>query len=104
MSKTSTRLESSLASRRVLAALAATVAVSMGAAAQRAEPPRFEFFPGGTYDNKVPTPESILGYPVGAYHTNYAGLERWLGAVRANERVRVVKYGESVERRPLYLV
>ena len=52
----------------------------------------------------VPTPESVLGYPVGTYHTNYAGLERWLAAIRGSERVRVVRYGESVEKRPLYLI
>ncbi len=65
---------------------------------------RFEFFPGGTYDPKVPTPESVLGYPVGTYHTNYSGLERWLAALAGNERVRIVRYGQSVEKRPLYLV
>jgi hypothetical protein len=65
---------------------------------------RFEFFPGGTYDPKVPTPESVLGYPVGTYHTNYSGLERWLAALAGNERVRIVRYGQSFEKRPLYLV
>ncbi|MGH9314314.1 MAG: M14 family zinc carboxypeptidase [Vicinamibacterales bacterium] len=65
---------------------------------------RFEFFPGGTYDPKVPGPESVLGYPIGTYHTDYAGLERWLDAIRGNERVRIVRYGQSFERRPLYLV
>lgn len=65
---------------------------------------KFEFFPGGTYDAKVPAPEAVLGYPVGTYHTNYAGLERWLDALRSSDRVRIVRYGESVERRPLYLI
>ena len=65
---------------------------------------KFEFFPGGTYDPAVPTPESVLGYPIGAYHTNYAGLERWLNALRSSQRVRIVRYGESIERRPLYLI
>jgi hypothetical protein len=65
---------------------------------------RFEFFPGGTYDSKVPTPESVLGYPVGTFHTDYVGLERWLAALRGNDRVRIVRYGQSFEKRPLYLV
>ena len=56
------------------------------------------------HDPKVPTPESVLGYPVGTYHTNYSGLERWLAALAGNERVRIVRYGQSVEKRPLYLV
>lgn len=65
---------------------------------------RFEFFPGGTYDTRVPTPASVLGYEVGSYHTDYAGLERWLAALRGSDRVRVLRYGESVEKRPLYLI
>jgi hypothetical protein len=65
---------------------------------------RFEFFPGGTYDPAVPTPESVLGYQIGDYHTGYAGLERWIGAIKSSPRVRVVQYGQSVERRPLYLI
>ncbi len=65
---------------------------------------KFEFFPGGTYDPAVPTPESVLGYPIGSYHTDYAGLERWLVALKASSRVRIVQYGRSVERRPLYLI
>jgi hypothetical protein len=76
--------------------------VALAAAATHAQ--QFEFFPGGTYDAKVPTPESVLGYPVGTYHTNYAGLERWLRALEQSERVRVLRYGESVEKRPLYLI
>jgi hypothetical protein len=63
-----------------------------------------EFFPGGTYDAAVPTPESVLGYGVGTYHTNYSGLERWLEALKTSDRVRVTQYGMSEEKRPLYLV
>jgi hypothetical protein len=65
---------------------------------------KFEFFPGGTYDPAIPTPESVLGYPVGTYHTTYAGLERWLKALEQSDRVRVMQYGVSEEKRPLYLV
>ncbi|HXH08071.1 MAG TPA: M14 family zinc carboxypeptidase, partial [Vicinamibacterales bacterium] len=58
----------------------------------------------GAYDPKVPTPQAILGYEIGTYHTNYAGLERWLAALRGADRVRIVRYGESAERTPLYLI
>ena len=85
-------------SRFVLAA-ASIVSASTPLAAQR-----FEFFPGGTYDPRVPTPRSVLGYAIGSYHTDYAGLERWLAALRRSDRVRVLRYGHSVERRPLYLI
>jgi hypothetical protein len=66
--------------------------------------PLEDFFPGGTYDSAVPTPESVLGYGVGTYHTNYSGLERWLEALKKSDRVRVTQYGMSEEKRPLYLV
>ena len=69
-----------------------------------AEAQRFEFFPGGTYDSSVPTPESVLGYAVGSFHTNYAGLERWLNAIKSSNRVKILRYGESVEHRPLYMI
>ncbi len=62
------------------------------------------FFPGGTYDAKFPTPESVLGYAIGERHTDYAGLERWLTALRQSDRVAIRKYGESIEKRPLYLI
>jgi Zinc carboxypeptidase len=84
---------------RSLAVVCAVALVGTMAAAQR-----FEFFPGGTYDSKIPTPESVLGYPIGSYHTSYAGLERWLDAIRGTDRVRIVRYGESVEKRRLYLI
>ena len=65
---------------------------------------QFEFFPGGTYNSALPTPASVLGYEIGTYHTDYAGLERWLAALQKSERVRVLRYGASEEKRPLYLV
>src|SRR5688500_857189 len=73
------------------------------AAAQQAKPLE-PFFPGGTYDATVPTPESVLGYAIGERHTDYAGLERWLNALRQSDRVVIRKYGESFEKRPLYLI
>ena len=65
---------------------------------------RFEFFPGGTYDPNIPTPATVLGYEIGTYHTNYSGLERWLEALKKSDRVRVLRYGMSEEKRPLYLI
>ncbi|MDQ3068884.1 MAG: hypothetical protein M3R55_04040 [Acidobacteriota bacterium] len=73
------------------------------AAAQQAKPLE-PFFPGGTYDPRVATPEAILGYAIGERHTDYAGLERWLAALRQSDRVIIRKYGESIEKRPLYLI
>jgi Zinc carboxypeptidase len=81
--------------------LAVAVALALAGATGSAQ--KFEFFPGGTHDPKVPTPESVLGYPIGTYHTDYSGLERWLAALGKSDRVRIVRYGRSFEKRPLYL-
>lgn len=85
--------------RAALSACLVLSVLSLSAIAQR-----LEFLPGGTYDPSVPTPESVLGYPIGTYHTGYAGLERWIGALEKSPRVRIEKYGESYEHRPLYLI
>ena len=88
-----------------LALLPAVLAVVLAAPAAAQQPKPVEpFFPGGTYDAKVPTPESVLGYAIGERHTDYAGLERWLAALRQSDRVVIRKYGESIEKRPLYLI
>jgi hypothetical protein len=90
----------------LVAAFAAVTASIPAAQVLRTEGPKplDEFFPGGTYDPAIPTPESVLGYAVGRYHTNYSGLERWLDALKKSDRVRVTQYGMSEEKRPLYLV
>jgi hypothetical protein len=87
---------------KLIAHLLAVVALVLTAQPTTAQ--RFEFFPGGTYDPKVPTPAGVLGYEIGTYHTNYAGLERWLEALEKSDRVRVLRYGMSEEKRPLYLI
>ena len=84
---------------RFRAAFALLLCACTAASAQH-----FEFFPGGTYDPNIPTPASVLGYEVGTYHTNYSGLERWLEALKKSDRVRVLRYGMSEEKRPLYLI
>ncbi|MDQ3950745.1 MAG: hypothetical protein M3282_10405 [Gemmatimonadota bacterium] len=91
--------------RRVVLASVLLAAIGNPLAAQRpAAESRFEFSPGGTYDPAVPTPEAVLGYPVGTFHTDYARLEKWIAALQRSERVRVMRYGESIERRTLYLI
>jgi hypothetical protein len=85
--------------------LSVLVLAALGAPLAAQQPrPREPFFPGGTYDPKVPTPDAVLGYAIGERHTDYAGLERWLAALKQSDRVVVRKYGESIEKRPLYLI
>jgi hypothetical protein len=64
---------------------------------------KFEFLPGGTYDPEIPTPEEVLGYPVGERHTLYRKLEQWLQTLARNsDRVMLDTYGESFEGRGLF--
>ena len=64
-----------------------------------------EFWPGGTYDNKVPTPESVLGYKIGQRHTPHHLIEKYIEAIAAaSDRVKVMKYGKSSQGRWLYHV
>jgi hypothetical protein len=66
----------------------------------------FDFYATGSYRAGVPTPESILGYPAGSWHTTYGRMERYLEALvaAAPDRVRVTDYGRSVEGQVQHLV
>ena len=66
----------------------------------------FDFYASGSYRANVPRPDSILGYPIGSWHTTYGRMERYIAALAAAapERVRVFDYGESVERQTMHLV
>ena len=58
------------------------------------------------YDPSIPTPDSVLGYPLGARVTDYAGMERYLSTLaKASPRVVYGAYGSDYENRELrYLV
>jgi hypothetical protein len=61
-----------------------------------------EFYPGGTNDPKVPTPETVLGYNIGARFTDYASLNAFFEKlVATSDRIRRVAYGETTEGRSL---
>ncbi len=51
-----------------------------------------------------PSPEEVLGYPMGAALTDYGGLYRYLAAVEDSERLRVSVFGETFEHRELLLL
>ena len=54
----------------------------------------------------VPTPDSLLGYALGTWHSTYRDQERAILAITeaATDRTRVWEYGKSVEGRPLRLI
>jgi hypothetical protein len=57
------------------------------------------------YDKSVPAPESILGFQIGEWHVNHDKVVNYIHAVAAaSDRVELLNYGFSYERKPLYLV
>src|SRR5471030_2533564 len=66
----------------------------------------FDFYADGPYDSAVPRPDSLLHYGPGERVTTYRDQERVVLAIsdKAKARVKVIEYGESVERRPLRVI
>lgn len=63
---------------------------------------RFVFEPALFYDEAIPSPESALGYELGARFTEYARVVRYFEQLaEASDRVRLNQYGETYEGRPL---
>jgi hypothetical protein len=61
-----------------------------------------EVFRGGTFDPRVPTPQSILGYSIGDRFTDYHSLNAYIEKLLpSSDRIRRVVYGSSIERRTL---
>lgn len=85
--------------------LARFVALALSAFAGPAVAQQAAYFPGGTYDAAVPTPRQVLGYDIGERFTSHARLVAYLeSVVAASKRVKLVRYGESCEGRPLLLL
>jgi len=63
----------------------------------------FDFYARGPYRASVPRPSQLLGYEPGEFHTDFRGMEKVIFAIAqaASDRVRVIEYGQSYERRPL---
>src|SRR5689334_18876438 len=62
----------------------------------------YEFWPGSTYDPRIPTFQQILGYEPGARITSHAGVIRYLEALAAaSPQVKVFEYGTTWEGRKL---
>jgi hypothetical protein len=63
---------------------------------------RFEFWPGATYDPRIPTHRQVLGYDAGDRITSHAGILKYLGALAgASRQIQVFEYATSWERRKL---
>src|SRR5437879_10017209 len=81
--------------------------ISLGAllicAATTAPGQEFDFYARGPYRPAVPRPEVVTGYPAGAQQTMYAVMQRYLDTllVTSSERVRIERWGETPEHRPI---
>src|SRR5512141_2653418 len=80
----------------------AFVCLFFTASALHAQP----LWPGATYDPKIPTIKSVLGYDFGEEITSPDNLVTYMKALAAAapERTRLVQYARSWEGRPLYLM
>jgi hypothetical protein len=63
----------------------------------------FEFWPGAKYDPAIPSPEKVLGYPLGTKHATPDEMVRYLEALAAAapSRIKVFEYGRTWEGRKL---
>ncbi len=63
----------------------------------------YDFYARGPYREAVPRPEAITGYAAGEHHTMYAVMQHYLDTliVTAGDRVRVERWGETTEHRPI---
>ncbi|HVG29262.1 MAG TPA: M14 family zinc carboxypeptidase [Pyrinomonadaceae bacterium] len=91
--------------RRLALAALCLAALTTPAHAQR-DDSRFDFYARGPYRESVPRPQVVTRFDVGAFHTNYATMERWLDrvALAAPDRVRVTDIGETNEHRMMHVV
>jgi hypothetical protein len=66
----------------------------------------FEYIPGTTYDNSIPTVEQVLGYKSGDVITSHGDMVRYFQALEsaAPDRVKIFSYGKTWENRPLMYV
>ncbi len=65
----------------------------------------FEFYPNGTYLAHIPSPEKVLGYPLGSTFSRYEDMREYVHRLAENsDRVRLTHIGTSNERRKLYLL
>lgn len=67
---------------------------------------KFDFYTRGDYNSRVPTPQSILRYDVGDFHTTYAQMEKVIESIAAAapDRVRIFDIGLTNEHRMQHVV
>lgn len=68
-------------------------------------PNRFDYFDGLRYSDAIPSPEDVLGYPIGGRFTFHHDVIRYCRAVaEASDRVTMSHYGTSHAGRSLHTI
>ncbi|MBD0324837.1 MAG: hypothetical protein ICV68_00310 [Pyrinomonadaceae bacterium] len=95
-----------ISTRRFFASLPLLLTLCLALAHAQRDDSQFDFYARGPFRENVPRPQSILRFDVGAFHTNYAQMERVLEkiALAAPDRVRLMDIGETNEHRMMHLV
>ncbi len=89
--------------KTILLVLLAIFTFGSSGASQTGAP--YQWLPNATYDANVPNPKEFLGYEIGDYLTDNLQMAAYIQRLKeTSNRVRVFQYGESVERRKLWLV
>lgn len=85
---------------RVSLTIAALALCSLALQAQQRE-----WWPGTTYDPKIPTPKDVLGYDAGDYWTEHSDMTAYMRRLEASSnRVKVMSVGRTNEKRELLVV
>jgi hypothetical protein len=76
-----------------------------GSGAVRGQTPLEYYLPGASdYDKSVPKPKDVLGFEVGEFYVTSDQILHYLRVVEAaSPRVKLFRYGQSHEKRPLYV-
>ncbi|MCS7210516.1 MAG: M14 family metallopeptidase [Chloroherpetonaceae bacterium] len=68
--------------------------------AQEMEPP--PFYPNASYDPAIPTPDAVLGYPLGSQATRHSDIVRYFQTLaEKSPLVRIETFGETFEKRKM---
>ena len=88
-------------------AIIITVAAFFAAVGTKAQTVQLDYFLPDTcnYNPAIPVPSSVLGYEIGEIQASpEKGAEYIKEVVAASDRMKLIRYGWTHEKRPLYLV
>ncbi|MFC4870624.1 M14 family metallopeptidase [Negadavirga shengliensis] len=58
-----------------------------------------------SYDQSIPTPQSVLGFEVGEWHASHDQVVHYFKKLASSSpRVQIIEYGQTYEKRPLIML